>query len=1540
MSQGEFSLIFLRCNYASLQAKITKKLRQFSPVEMREIYLHNSVKTLYTSILKELGNEQPKVLIIGGLESIKKIDSLLTSTNYVREEFRKNFSFPVVIWINDIILEKIIRLATDLENWASIIEFILPTDELVKFIKEKTDEVFADTTNLNQQICSELATAWKDLQNRREELNTEIKSSLEFILGWQNYSQNQLESALSYYQSSLAYWQEVGNLERQVILLLYIALLYYHQAEKNQIESVFYWQESKNYFDQLINILEQAQRQDLIIQYISKLGEVLRNLKAWDELENLAYKSCKLHQNYGTQLQLAQDYGFLAEVQLEKEHYDEAMHLAQKALQILEYTPDVQPSEYSLYRFILARSQRGLGNFQESIKNLEIVKKESSPQYNPSLYIAILEMLRSLYYEQGEYLAAFHIKQEQMRVEHQYGLRAFIGAAYLHPQQYNINPLLLINEPEEVAYEISVSGRQQDVKKLIQRLATTENKLIIIHGQSGVGKSSILTGGLIPTLKQEAIGERDALPIMVRVYTDWMGLLGRCLQEQFQQVRGYEININLDCLEAIIEQLRKNSDLNLLTVLLFDQFEEFFFVCKDQAKRRQFYEFLRLCLDIPFVKVILSLREDYLHYLLECDRMVNLTVTNNNILDKKIRYYLGNFSPEDTKAIVQSLTERTQFNLEPALIDKLVEDLAGDLGEVRPIELQIVGSQLQSDKITTLKKYQQFGTKEKLVERFLEATVYDCGLPNERAAKLVLYLLTDETGTRPLKTRADLITDLAAEGGKIDLVLEIFVKSGLVLLLPHIPADFYQLVHDYLVSFIRQKQGHELLTELRQEQKKRIIAESAKTKAENIQLYLIDTLSGYANELMIQGRELDALVASLRAGIPLQQLEKVTINPNDKTSLKIQESLQEILDWIKEFNRLEGHNNNITSLSFSPDNKILASASGDKTVKIWDVATGKELHTLRGHEKWVYSVNFSPNNQILASGSDDHTIKLWDAYNGQELCTLTGHTEMIYGLNFSPDGKILASASIDKTIKIWDVSTGQNIHTLKGHKNWVLSVCFSKNGKILASSCIDGVIKLWDVVTFQEIRTLKGHNNTVWSVKFSPDDQILASGSSDTTIKTWDVATGEEKNSFKGHDHWVYTISFTPDGETLVSGSFDQTIKLWNVKTAREIRTLKGHSDLIYSTDISSDGQVLASGSNDNTIKFWHLTKKQKITILNGHNDSVRSVNFSPDGKTLVSGSYDQTIKIWDVATGAEKLTLSKHHGWVLSTVFNRDGDILASGSADNTIKIWDVATWKEICTLTGHITTIRTISFTPDGKTLASGSVDNTIKIWDVVNAREIFTLKGHKDWVLCVSFSPDGKILASCSTDKMIKLWDVATGEEIRTLKGHNDMIRSVSFNHNGQTLASGSYDQTIKIWDVATGEEISTFSGHKNSVNSVSFSSISFNPDGKSLASGSADHSIKIWDITTGKEIRTLKGHKHPIWYVTFSPDGEILASASGDKTIILWKNWREPNLPLDDLLVDGCNWVRDYLNNNPNVSESDRSMCQQLLNQYNQYNQYNN
>jgi len=201
---------------------------------------------------------------------------------------------------------------------------------------------------------------------------------------------------------------------------------------------------------------------------------------------------------------------------------------------------------------------------------------------------------------------------------------------------------------------------------------------------------------------------------------------------------------------------------------------------------------------------------------------------------------------------------------------------------------------------------------------------------------------------------------------------------------------------------------------------------------------------------------------------------------------------------------------------------------------------------------------------MLASGSSDKTIKLWDVASGRELRTLAGHTSDVWCIAFSPDGKVLASASLDKTIKLWDVASGRELRTLSGHTDWVDSVAFSPDGKVLASGSDDTTIKLWDVASGRELRTLSGHTDGVESIAFSPDGKGLASGSDDSTIKLWDVANGRELRTLNGHVGWVTSVGFSPDGKALASGGWDGTTREWDVSSGSERVALVAFIDGSY----------------------------------------------------------------------------------------------------------------------------------------------------------------------------------------------------------------------------------------------------------------------------------------------------------------------------------------------------------------------------------------
>ncbi len=1637
LSNGEFSLALVCCNYQVLQEQILQHLQEklgknyllqkvCLPPQARSLY-----STIHTKIVETDSDDSqksenlPKIaLMVLGLESVDALDDLLSTINHVRDEFRKQHPFPMVIWVNEEVLHKLRRLAPDFASWAATpIKLEMTTIQLQQFLQQETDSLFSTVLNIatarekepriiknnrcgknclaksqknsSEQYCqctleqiwqqkNELHHAIKDLQTRGINLTPELEASLQFVFGLDEYVKDSIEKAINHLrdsyqltvnseQSLIIGYRKTNKTEKiiistpspslplspsshllhQGVILLYLGLCFHRLAERDRGEQDGNWQSAVSYFQQCLQVFELAERPVLVAQFIGQLCEVLQQLQDWNKLRIVAQKSLELHQIHGNYTQLACDCGYLADVALQESKWKQASKYAQASLFYLAEAKNNHKAHQALfpllleqiYQLVLVKALQLLGeektaqqHLENASQKLSMMMENSDYRYDVHRYIRLLRRLRWLYYESGKYLEAFFIRRERRSVEQQYGLRAFIGAGRLEPQRQAKNPVLISPAKNtDVALEITASGRERDINLLIGKISRSDKKLILIHGESGVGKSSIVNAGLVPALQNRPIGDQIAVPVVLQVYTDWVRELGKSLSEAMfvdqspiRYAFGKELNASPYpatpiIISSILEQLRENANNHLITVLIFDQLEEFFFVCNDRSQKAEFDNFICECLNIAFVKIIFSLREDYLHHLLDLKRLAKQDSISNNILDKDIRYQVNNLSSENAKRVIQKLTERSEYNIEPALIDTLVEDLSSGIGEVRPIELQVVGAQLQDERITTLAKYEPY-RPNKLIERYIKEIIKDCGSENEQAALLVLYLLTDENHKRPFKTKAELTTELAEfeSGEKLELVLEILVRSGLVVLFADI-TERYQLIHDYLVDLIRLLQQEELnfqnqLKELRYQVQEReteitrLHSELRKKKQSKIvdnqphenvngftelkELRKREEVSRVEIERLLAELEQQKLQAQLAESQQQQKLSEVKVNRSLKIALAgsvtaifalTASTIMSVYLWrqslISEIQAISASAEELATSGkdFDALRQGLKAANKFKTAFLPDAYTKaqvmtalhqvvpqiREKETISGHLSGVNSVAFSQLNSLIASASADNTVKLWYP-DGKFFRTLSGHTDVVNSVTFSPDGTKVASASQDKTVKLWTLD-GTSL-TLLGHTDIVNSVAFSPSGRIIASGSTDKTLKLWNRAG-KLLKTLFGHDDAVLQVAFSPNGETLASVSSDKTIKLWNQ-NGKNIRTISGHQDAITSIAWSKDGKIIASASLDKTVKLWNLQ-GKLLKVIKAHSEPITAVNFSPDNQVIATVSTDGTVKLWRWQDGILLGTLKGHKDWVNDVSFSPDSKTLASASRDKTVKLWswqNLLLG----NLKTHNKAVTSVSFSLDGNLIASGSTDKTIKLW-TPNGTQIKTLQPYQEEIWDVSFSPDGKIIASAGKDKTIKLWQN-NGKLIKTIAAHNNVILSLAWSNKDNILASASKDKTVKLWH-RNGELITTLSGHQQAVNWVSFSSDGEFIASASDDNTVKIWH-KSGNLLHTLTGHKGSVFGLSWSK-----KGNILASASLDGTVKLWN-QKGELQQTLIAEGEEFTGVTFSPDGKLLAATSEDK-VNLWQ-----------------------------------------------------
>jgi WD40 repeat protein len=609
-------------------------------------------------------------------------------------------------------------------------------------------------------------------------------------------------------------------------------------------------------------------------------------------------------------------------------------------------------------------------------------------------------------------------------------------------------------------------------------------------------------------------------------------------------------------------------------------------------------------------------------------------------------------------------------------------------------------------------------------------------------------------------------------------------------------------------------------------------------------------------------------------------------------------------------------------LAFHPQGFLLAIASSDNCIRIWDASSGREVLRLRGQGDRVLSLAFSPDGHCLASTSEDSTVCLWHipelevsrvrsthlpSPGGVVLTpfrTLRGHKQRVIGVAFSPDGQRLATVSGETDhageVKVWDAASGELLANFPGPEvpNPLVQIAFSPDGRRLASGSEKNSVKVWDVTTGHELYAFWGHAAPILNVTFSPDGRRLISAGRDRVVNVWELPAGEPGVSTPSRrvldPLWTladfstspWSIALSPDGSRLAVGGprADGNVRVYDMTTGKLLHKLMGDMRII-SVAFSTDGRRLASAGSDRIVRLWDTTTGQEVLSLRGHEGAVGRVLFSPDGQRLASSSSDGTVRIWDatpfdVNADPRIWTLGrKDDGEFNSVAFSPDGRWLASASSDKSIKLWDTQTGQEVPAFHGHNEAALCVAFSPDGRHLLSGSMDRTVKLWDTRTGKEL-PLPGCDRFelmVYSVAFSPDGHAFAT-GAHQEARLWDLTGRSLLPPLQADAEFVSGVTFSPDGKYLATVGHTGIARIWDVTSGGEISSFKG-------PSANAVAFHPKGKYVASGGTDGQVRLWDPATGQPIHDpLSKHTDRVQSVAFSQDKGYLATASPNEVIV--------------------------------------------------------
>lgn len=1015
--------------------------------------------------------------------------------------------------------------------------------------------------------------------------------------------------------------------------------------------------------------------------------------------------------------------------------------------------------------------------------------------------------------------------------------------------------------------------------------------LTIVYGRSGVGKSSLLGGGIIPRLASSP----RTVPVYFRAWKQ-EGFLKALKLEVAAAVARADPTIALDSavpLHVLVETAAREFNGAILVIL--DQFEDYLLHGADTEGGQVFQAELARTVSLREVDtgVLIAIRDDFLSQLQ--DRFKGrMPVLRNTFRLRHLDAVSAERAIRETLSVYNQrrrLTGRPDVGIEDNLIREIISwskvgkvPISESAGAGLPTGHQEPGIELSFLQLI-LKSVWEAERSDKLradtlsslggapaIVRDLVKNAIDALSEDQRVISARMFrFLVMPSGAKIAQSPADLAAEASQPLTAVEPVLHELTRRR-ILTRTDSP-ERYEVFHDvFAPAVLDWRVEFQKKEELREEARRARIYRNMSI-ALGVLFVCAVTAAWYAyvQSQRSRSREL-AAAASSQLGIDPERAISLALYALDAThTAEAEDSLHRavLASRVRETLRLADCAT--PQMARSTDAARTVAACADGSLRFWEQGRPQVTRIQTGLTD-VRAVAISSDGALIAVGGGQGVLRLWNPPSGAPVGSFPEHGAAIESIAFTRDAG-RAAVAIGSTAVLLDAASGAIVRSFSGHTGAISSVAVSDDGTTLATASLDGSLRLWDLISGGRERVLFRGKDPVWSVAISRDGRSVAAAMADRTVRRWDAGTGAELNVFTEHSAEPRAVAFSPDGDRLASAAGDRTARLWNLRADTDPVTLAGHTGIVRSISFGLGSNTVITASDDGTVRTWDAGPNAERFALQAFH-AFNGIVYSPDGKLLIAPSADATIHIADAVSGREIATLSGHESDVFQAVSAADGSRIASGGNDSTARVWSWPDRRELWTLRHPpaVIAVNSVAFSRGGDLLLSGGSDGYCRLWNA-NAGTLWAeVPTDHGAIQRVAFNRDGSRFAAGFADGAAVLWATQTRTLERTLR-HAGAVRDLAFGSDGRIVTADAAKR-VSVWSAAGADPTLTISEDATA--------LAFNDAGTLFATGGGDGAIRVWNSESGKLLLTLGGNRRPITGLSFSRD-DILASSSQDGSV---------------------------------------------------------